>query len=261
MSRVRAHSLVLPEHAFYIGDAARAVYGLPIDDAARAATAALDVAVLAPHRGLRRPGISAAQVRPELAHSVTIDGIRVASPATLWAMSARGLDVRGLVRLGDAIVRVPRGERGRRHPDQQLATPAQLRASIEAGRRRGREKLRAALPLVRIGSMSVLETDWRLNLLNSGLPEPDLDVEVRDGGGALLGISDGAFPAYRLVVEVEGDGHRTSRRQWHRDIEKYAAYAALGWETIRLTSAHIRGPGGHDVRLVREGLTRHGWTP
>lgn len=259
LARVRAHALVLPAHAFYIGDAARAVYGLPFADAAHAATADLEVAVLAPHRGVRRPAINAVQVRPSLAHCVMIDGIRVATPATVWAMSARGSDVRELVRLGDAIVRIPRGDRGRRQPERQLATPEQLQAAIDAGRRRGREKLRRALPLVRVGSMSVLETDWRWNLRGSGLPDPDLDFEVRDKEGALLGISDGAFPAYRLAVEVEGDGHRVSRRQWNRDIEKYAAYADLGWETVRLTSAHIRGPGHRDVDLVREALTRRGW--
>ncbi len=47
--------------------------------------------------------------------------------------------------------------------------------------------------------------------------------------------------------------------QWVRDIEKYAAYVAEGWEVVRLTSAHVRG--GRAPSMVCEVLRRHGWVP
>lgn len=259
LARVAAHCPLLPDHAFYIGSAAIALHGLPFADAHHALTDDLDVAVFAPHRAFRRAGIRSLQVQPGLARTTVRRGVRVASPATTWALLGRERSERELVHLGDAIVRVPRDDRERRHPELQSASPAALRSALDAGRRIGGDRLRRALARIREGSMSPLETDWRLNLEGTDLPDPILDIEIRTREGRLLGISDGAFPEFAVAVEIEGDHHRSSRRQWNRDIEKYAAYAAIGWETVRLTSAHIRGPGHHDVDLVRDALVRRGW--
>lgn len=261
LRRVRAHTPVLPAHAFYAGTTALAILGLPFPDADAAASADLAVAVPAPHRALRRPGIRSVQVAPALVRSTIRNGIRVATPASTWAMLARDHSVRDLVVVGDAIIRIPRDRWGRRLPERQLAAAENLAAAMEAGRRRGITRLRAALPLLRTGSMSPLETDWRLSLLGIGLPDPDLDVEVRTPEGRLLGISDGAFRAHRVAVEIEGDHHRTSRRQWARDLQKYADYAAVGWEVVRLSSAHIRVDPALGATLVRRALLRRGWTP
>lgn len=201
------------------------------------------------------------KVQPELANVMMVDGLRFASPATAWAMLAVESSVRELVTIGDALVRIPRDHRGRRRPDRQLATIEQLRNAANAGRRPGRSKLLAALPLIRVGSMSPLETEWRLDTITSGLPEPELDLEIRDTHRRLLGIADAAYPRFRTLVEIEGDHHRTTRTQWNRDIEKMTAYIAAGWEPVRLTSTHIRSPHPPATSILRSALLRHGWTP
>lgn len=61
-----------------------------------------------------------------------------------------------------------------------------------------------------------------------------------------------------MIVEIEGDHHRTSRRQWHRDIEKYRNYADAGWYVVRLTSAHV-GSTRLGVSIVAQALQRRGW--
>ena len=86
------------------------------------------------------------------------------------------------------------------------------------------------------------------------MPPADLDVEIRDASGRLLGISEFAYRERRVVVEIEGDHHRTSRAQWNRDLDKYAAYAAAGWEVVRVTSHHLRQ--GRAVALVSAALER-----
>ncbi|HQD84431.1 MAG TPA: hypothetical protein PK929_15355 [Quisquiliibacterium sp.] len=265
IARVRAHALVLPPHAFYTGSTALALWGMPLLDAAAAPTAPLEVGSFAPHRPPRRPGILAVQVRPGLAHTtmfrvpLTGELVCVATPATAWAMLARTHSEHDLVRLGDALVRIPRDDRGRRRPELQLVTPAQLQAAADAGRRQGVERMRRALPQLREHSMSILETDWRLTHLAAGLPEPTLDHEVRDAQHTLLGISDAAFVAARVAVEIDGDHHRTSKRQWGRDIQKQAAYAASGWEMVRLTSQHIRVRPALGIQMVRAALERRGF--
>jgi hypothetical protein len=246
----------MPAHAFFAGRTAAVIFGAPIthgDD--------LDIAVRAPARAPRRSGIRGIKVSPSLVIVQQHEGLRVTSPASTWAMLGAQLSVRQLVALGDFFVRIPRGRQGRPMPDQQLATPEMLRLAVEAGRRGGILRLREALTLIRVGSSSPLETDYRLVAAAAGLPEPALDVEIRDARGRLLGISEVAYPALRTVVEIEGDHHRTSRRQWHRDIEKYAAYVAEGWEVVRLTSEHIRGEDARAGRIVRDVLIRRGWQP
>jgi len=158
--------------------------------------------------------------------------------------------------VGDAIVRIPRDDRGRPRPAQQKATIEALRAAALVPWRRGRERLLAALELIRVGSMSPLETDFRLVTARAGLPEPELDVEIRDDAGRLIGIVDAVYREQRVIVEVEGRHHATSDRQWNRDLDKYAALAAAGWEVIRVTSRHIRGENPRVVALVAEALAR-----
>lgn len=110
--------------------------------------------------------------------------------------------------------------------------------------------------------MSPLETDTRLEVVEAGLPEPELDVEIRAAvGGQLLGIADLRFRAYRVLVEVEGDHHRTDPAQWSRDIEKLAAYAAEGYETVRVTAAHVRREPARAIAVIRAALVRGGWRP
>ncbi|MDL5350211.1 hypothetical protein [Microbacterium sp. zg-YB36] len=250
----RAYVPVMAPHAFFAARTAAVIHGLPLEPGED-----LDVAVVAPHRAPRRRGIRGTKVDAALVAVREHAGLRVTSPASTWAMLGAELGVRELVRLGDAIVRVPRDAGGAPLPQERLGSLAQLTAAAAAGRRRGAASLREALTLIRVGSSSPLETDFRLDAAAAGLPEPELDVEIRDRRGRLLGISEFAYPQFCTVVEVEGDHHRTNRRQWNRDIEKYAAYVAEGWEVVRLTSLHIRGRHPRAVDIVAGVLRRHGW--
>ena len=255
----QAYAQVAPAHAFFAGRSAAVLWGLPCQ-----AGALLCVGVHAPRRASRRPGIHGVKVAPHLASLREIDGLRVTSPATTWAMLAGELDERELVILGDAIVRIPRDERGAPQPMRRLATIDHLRAAASARGRRGRTLLLRAVERIRVGSMSPLETDFRLSTTAAGLPEPELDVEIRDERGILLGIADARYEACRVIVEVEGDHHRTSRGQWRRDIAKHAACVRAGYEVVRLTGFDVRGAGGASPTaplIVREALERHGFSP
>jgi len=252
----RAYLQVMADHAFFSGRTAAVIHGLPVTHGAE-----LEVAVFAPRRAPRRAGIRGRKVAPDFAHVVTVDGMRVADPASCWAMLGSTLGERDLIRLGDAIVRIPRGPGGRPQPERQLATLAELRVAASVPGRPGRARLLRALARIRVGSMSPLETDARLEEVDAGLPEPELDVEIRDRSGHLVGIADQCFAEYHVLVEVEGDHHRTDRAQWQRDIEKVAAYTGEGYETVRLVAAQVRTHPGRGVALIRDALMRGGWTP
>lgn len=256
LHRARLYQRVMTDCAFFIGRSAAGLLGLPI-----ACDGDLEVGVFAPHRAPRRRGIKGRQIRPGLAHIRDVEGLPVASPASTWAMLGAELTVRELIVVGDAIVRVPRDEWGGKMPEAALATIEQLRAALDAGQRKGAARLRAAIESIRVGSASPLETEYRIDAADAGLPEPELDVEIRTRRGRLLGITEIVYPDFRLLVEIEGDHHRTSRSQWNRDIEKYAAYVAAGYEVLRLTSTHIRGRRPRAASMVRAALIRRGWRP
>lgn len=264
--QARAYATTMVSHAFFAGRTALALRGVIGRHGPT-----LEVAVLSPLRAPRMTGVCGRRISPELVDTEPVDTgllgaehrgrLLIATPATAWAMLAAEVGEAELVRLGDAIVRIPRDRYARHHPELQIASIEDLAAAVERGRRPGIRRLRRALERVRVGSMSRLETDFRLSASDAGLPEPDLDVEIRDGRGRLIGIADAAYRPQRVLVEVEGDHHRTDRHQWARDIEKHAAYAAEGWELVRLTSAHIRGAQASAPALLRATLRRRGWRP
>ncbi|WP_404434521.1 hypothetical protein LG299_07735 [Microbacterium lacus] len=251
-----AYTAVMADRAFFTSRTAAVIYGLPLSH-----TDALDVGVCGPSTAPRGRSIRGFKVQPGLISVREHNGLRMSSPASTWAMLGRELSVRELITVGDAIVRIPRDTIGRLRADEQLASVEHLRRAAHAGSRPGVAKLREAVELVRVGSSSPLETEFRLDALADRLPEPELDVEIRDGRGSLLGITEISYAEFRTLVEIEGDHHRTTKRQWDRDIEKYAAYAAEGWEVVRLTSRHIRGEGPRASGMVATVLVRRGWRP
>jgi very-short-patch-repair endonuclease len=54
---------------------------------------------------------------------------------------------------------------------------------------------------------------------------------------------DLVFGRQRVILEYEGDGHRTDAVQWMRDIRRHDAMVAAGWRVIRVTR--------HDLFVAR----------
>lgn len=254
LERARAYALIMDPDAFFTGRTALGIHGLP--HAFDAGAAELSVGVLDPARAPRARGIRGSKSIPSLVTITHEHGLRVADPASAWAALAGELSVRDLIRVGDAIVRIPRDQRGRPCPEARLGSRGDLERVTGLPYRRRRWILEDAMALIRVGSMSPLETDFRLLTVDAGLPEPQLDVEIRDPGGTLLKISDAVYRAERIAIEVEGDHHRTNRAQWSSDIDKHAALAAHGWEVLRLTSTHIRRERDTTVRRLADALAR-----
>ncbi|GAA5028797.1 DUF559 domain-containing protein [Microbacterium fluvii] len=254
LRRVRAYALVMEPHAFFIGRTAAVIHGCQV-----ANTGPLDVGVLAPHRAPRHRDIRGFQLTSRLGTVVEASGFRVTDVPTTWATLARDLPLRRLIEVGDALVRIPRDERGQPRPEAQLASPTALRHAADLSRRRGAPKLREAIEFIRVGSASPLETDVRLDAELAGLPEPELDVDIHDREGRRIGITELVYRQQKVVVEIEGDQHRVDENQWNRDIEKYNAYTAEGWEVVRLTREHIVGEHPTAVATVRAALRRRGW--
>ncbi|MFE5410441.1 hypothetical protein [Microbacterium sp. NPDC056569] len=275
----RAYKTIAPSHAFLWSVTAAVIWKFPLPlrllraepisgtDAATSSstgTAAvrprrLDVGVFHPHRSSKAAGVRARQFRATVTAVTQRDGFRVTDAATTWAHLAELLTVDELIAVGDAIVRVPRARGMRRgKPSDAHAGLADLEA-VAAQPRPGAARLREALSYVRVGSSSARETEMRLALTRAGLPEPELDVDVIASDGTPIGYTELAYSKYRVLIEYEGDHHRSDPAQWERDIVKHAACAAEGWEVVRITSAQMKPTPAVAVSRVRAALVRAAW--
>jgi very-short-patch-repair endonuclease len=88
----------------------------------------------------------------------------------------------------------------------------------------------------------------------------DINVDLRDGRGRFLARPDIRFPEYRVVVEYEGDGHRTDRAQWNRDLIRTAALFEAGEHVIRIGAAQLHRPAVF-LKQLRAALVARGWSP
>lgn len=241
-ARIDAYAPVMPAHAFLAGVTAAVLHGIPLPPRIVAPrdgqTPDLVVGVWDPRTPPRRPGVRGVRVAPARAHVVEVDGLRVTTLADTWAMLAEELEEHDLVAAADHLLRVPRHPGGFRPPERPpYATREELAASI--GTRRGAAKLRRALARARTGASSPQESRLRLVLVDGGLPEPILDLDVFDEHGRFVACVDMAYPELRIAVEYDGEIHRT-QEQFERDVERLARLEALGWTVLRFTARHLR---------------------
>jgi very-short-patch-repair endonuclease len=163
-----------------------------------------------------------------------------------WCELATTLCERDLVVCGDALLR-------RKGP---LATMEEVAAAVDAAPGRpGIRRLRAALSQVRARTDSPMETVLRLALVSAGLPEPAVNYQILGHGGQVAAHGDLVYPEARLVVEYDGEQHRTDARQYHLDVDRLWRIRSLGWEVVRLNKSHLIGHASEAVRRVRLALS------
>lgn len=193
----------------------------------------------------------------EADHAILVGGVRATARISTWCDLAPLLRVGDLVSIADHLVRRPRPRfEGRTEP---YASLDDLAAAVEARRgRRGARALRDALDRARAGSDSPAETRLRLALEDAGLPPPQLNVRVHDGG-VDLGEPDLSWPRYRVCLEHEGPRHLT-RAQQERDIERTERRVSAGWNEVRTVASDLHDGCSRAVLRVDDALRRHGWT-
>lgn len=146
-----------------------------------------------------------------------------------FATAAPHLTLLDLVIAGDWLVRLRR------------CSPDSLTAYTQRSRGRGAVLARRAARLVRARVDSPRETRLRLVLVLAGLPEPVCNPRVGNNEGP-IGCVDLVYWAYRLLMEYEGDQHRTDRQQWNLDIDRAEAFAREDLTLIRVTAHRMRRP-------------------
>ncbi|WP_145962040.1 hypothetical protein [Renibacterium salmoninarum] len=117
---------------------------------------------------------------------------------------------------------------------------------------------RAAAAKIRPGVDSPQESRLRLRLIAAGLPEPTVNHSLDDEiDGRPLRWADLAYINYKIVIQYEGDHHR-SRNQLAADIARDDGWQHAGWTIVRLTAADLQAQGAYAVAKVRAALVRSG---
>jgi hypothetical protein len=168
----------------------------------------------------------------------------VAAPEHCWLVAASTLNLLDLVTAGDSLVR------------RRRTTLARLQSAVQGYSGRGIRLARTAVRLVRERVDSPRETWLRLCLVLAGLPMPECNLIIGDDRGP-IGSVDLVYLEYRLIIEYEGDQHRTDRNQWNRDIDRQEDFTRDNWTLIRVTSERARWPR-QVVRTVYQALRANG---
>ena len=212
-----------PEHFFSHTTAAR-LHGLPLPLQLQRAVE-LHVSSFAPVRPPRVGGVVGHAANRARATIVEWNGLRVVSAALAWCQLSPELTLDQLILAGDRLLGRP----------QPIATRREIAEAMEAyGQSPGCRKLRTAVSLIRERVESPRETMLRLALVRAGLPEPEVNATIVDARGRTIAIGDLVYPAAKVLVEYDGEQHRTNDRKYARDVVRLNNIAAEGWLTIRV---------------------------
>ncbi|MGB4778338.1 hypothetical protein [Microbacterium sp.] len=244
---VRAYAVKLRPGEHYSHATALMLVGGWVPDRLRTK---LDVSAVRPvgrPRGAGIRGHEAKDPRVYLWH-----GVPVVHPADAWCQLAGELSERELIIAADALLR-------RKDPilkKQTLVEAVERRAGC-----RGIRRLRRALARVRARTDSVAETELRLDAEAAGLPEFEVNGEIFDEHGKLVAVGDLVDRARKVLLEYDGEQHRTDDRQYARDIDRLEALAQLEWRVIRVNKRHRGRRRAQAIEQTRRALLARGWIP
>jgi hypothetical protein len=179
-------------------------------------------------------GYRVAVARVEESEVVTVSGLRTTSVDRTLVDCAREWPLEdAVVSLDDALGR-------------ELTTPAALHATVLAATHwPGAAAAARAVGLANGRADSPLETRGRLQLVSSGFPLPELQVELRDGH-SFLGVVDAWYEDSAIAVEF--DGRTKYADPWRGRTPEQAL-----WDEKRRED-RIRAAGVRLVRVVHADL-------
>jgi hypothetical protein len=229
----------MPPSAFFSHATAAILLGLPVP-ARLSRLRPVHVGVPAPVRPMEARDVVGHRLSVLPDDLVERGRLRLTGPARTWLDLAATLTLHELVAVGDHLIQW-------RSP---LVTPGELAAALQTyPGRRGLQRARAALPLLRTRAESPRESVLRVIIVLAGLPEPECNLEVFDADGGFLARGDLVYREYRLFLEYQGDQHRTDRAQWRSDIRRTGRLEDNGWQVLQFTDDDLRDPAALVARI------------
>jgi very-short-patch-repair endonuclease len=202
----------------------------------------LHVTVARGRRAVDAEGIVGHQLTMSPSDVTEFLGLPITTPARSWCDLAGILRLDELVAVGDYLIR--RGT--------PLATGGELHsAALRQVSRVGRLKRMTALSLLSDRAESAAESRLRVLLVLAGFDDLLVNEPVYDDAGRFLARPDLRMRRAPVILEYEGDYHRTDRAQWMKDIARVERLQAHGWHVVRVTADDLAHPQPLLIRLKR----------
>lgn len=221
----------------------------------------LHVMSRSPERAARGRGIVGHETNDP--HLIVVDrfGFPVADPASTWLQLAAtpGVSLDELIIVADHLVLMP--EYVNPADPRPFVTLDELRMRMAGYSGRGARRAREALEHVRVGSESRRETQLRLAIVRAGVPEPELNQVIYSKTGERIGRADKVYRRYKLIVEYDGQQHRTDSVQYDRDMTRTEEFIRADWFRLKIRKEEMRNGAAEAVRRVERALRERGWTP
>ncbi|MGH3445584.1 MAG: hypothetical protein ACRDPB_09430 [Nocardioidaceae bacterium] len=241
LHRVSGALLLHPPGAVATHLSAARVYRVPVPDLPDEHVSVFDPRDRRPHDGIRchvaAPGTRVLRVR----------GVDVQDPFSMFVALASVLSLVDLVVVGDALVRM-----------YDIA-PGRLVAECEASSDRHVAAARRAAAYVREGVDSVMETRLRMLIVLAGLPEPQVNHQLREESGAVVRRLDLSYPLIRLIIEYDGRQHAESTRQWNSDLVRREEFDDGDWKILVVTAKGIYTEPAETVGRIHRALVTRGY--
>ena len=238
----RAALLVLPSDAVFSDETAAVLLGLPSPGSAR-----LHVCVPEKSVAVRRRGI-VGHVRhlTELEVGRRLD-LPVTTPERTFVDLAAKLPAGELLGFVDAALRA-----------RLASVPSLSEVVVRHTGCRGVAKARRVLEHANPAAESPRESMMRWLLVEAGLPTPEVNVNIYDVDGVFLARADMLFRGARVIVEYDGDQHRTDRAQFVHDVQRTTRLAAAGYLVLRFTGSDLMTRPRWIVETVMAALRARG---
>jgi hypothetical protein len=189
----------------------------------------LETVVLTDHTRTRRDGCDGGQRALSPRDICMVGGVRVTTPLRTALDLACGLGRRDALAALDAFMRL------------HGLTHAQMEVELRryAGRR-GVVQGRELVPLADPRSESAGESWTRLDVIDAGLPMPEPQYWVTDGGRPVYRL-DLAYPRSRVAVEYDGREFHEREQAKERDEKRRDWLRRRGWVVIVVTKDDFKG--------------------
>lgn len=227
LEHAAAIMLAMPSDAVVTGATALHLYGVRVGN-----PCPIEV-VTATGAQTRRPG-----VRLTRASALPPNRRRMTTPVAAWLSACSKLDLIDAVTAADWIAH------------SGLAPLSAIREAAASASGRGCRLARRAAGLARENVESPRETQLRLMVVLAGLPTPRCNITLGNES-FIIGRVDMRFGEFLVILEYDGDQHRSDRDQWNLDLDRNESFADCGYLTLRVSSARMRRPRDLVRRLHR----------
>lgn len=175
-----------------------------------------------------------------------VGGLPVSDLADLFVEMADELPLVELVVLGDWMLR------------RKGVTHRRLARAIEVAPASRAERARRALRYVRRKVDSPMESRLRMLLVLAGIPEPEVNREIRNVDGEVLRRFDLCWPGVKVIVEYDGRFHIEREENWERDLDRREAIEEDQWRMLVVVAKGIYTDPGRTVQRVWNVLSARG---